>query len=87
MVAASIATWWIIGWIVGGTVVLVAAALLLAIIGLARRIVRQAAEIVAALGGARVNTEPLFDLANVNYSLEQITRRLQRTPARGDEAT
>ena len=76
MLAASTTTWWILGWSVGTAVVLVAAALLLAIIGLARRIVRQAGEIVSALDGARVNTEPLFDLANVNYSLEQITRKL-----------
>jgi hypothetical protein len=69
-------TWWIVGWIVGGAVVLVAAVLLVTIIALARRIVGQAGAIVAALNGARGNTEPLFDIANVNYSLEQITRKL-----------
>lgn len=76
MVGASTATWWVVGWIVGGAVVFVAAALLLAIIGLARRITREAGAIVLALDGARASTEPLFDLANVNYSLEQITRAL-----------
>ena len=79
MVAASTQTWWIVGWIVGGTVVLVAAALLLVIIALARRIVGQAGAIVSALDGARSNTEPLFDIANVNYSLEQISRKLHET--------
>lgn len=81
MLAASTETWWIVGWVVGGAVVLVAAALLLTIIALARRIVRQAGEISSALADTHTNTEPLFDLANVNYSFEQITRRLQAEAA------
>ena len=74
--------WWIVGYALGGVVVLVAASLLLAIIGLARRIVHQTAEITRALDGAMRNTNPLFDVANVNHSLESITRGLQR--ARGE---
>jgi hypothetical protein len=76
VLAASTDTWWIVGWIAGGAVVLVAAALLLVIIALARRIVGEARAVVAALEGARANTEPLFDIANVNFSLEQIARKL-----------
>ncbi len=75
--------WWAIGLSVGGVVVLAVALLLLAIIALARRIARQAADITAALDGARSNTEPLFDIANVNLSLERITRGLKA--ARGTE--
>lgn len=74
--AVSTTTWWIVGWLAGGAVVLVAAALLLTIVALARRVARQAGEIVVALDGARINSEPLFDLARVNHSLERIARGL-----------
>ena len=80
MVGAA-STWWIVGWIVGGAVVLVAAGLLIAIIALARRIVGQAGAIVAALDGARANTAALFDIASINYSLDQITRKLREVDA------
>jgi len=68
---------WIVGWALGGTVVAVAATLLLTIIGLARRIVRQAGEIEEALDGARENTTALFDLSEVNLGLDQATRTLR----------
>jgi hypothetical protein len=84
LLAASTETWWTVGWIVGGAVVLVAAVLLLAIIALARRIVRQAGEISSALAATHTNAEPLFDLANVNYSLEQISRRLHDAASPGE---
>ena len=48
----STTAWWVLGFAVGGAVVLVAALLLLVIIGLGRRIVRQTTEIVAALDGS-----------------------------------
>ncbi|MDP9429451.1 MAG: hypothetical protein M3Q47_11505 [Actinomycetota bacterium] len=63
---------WKAGWAAGGAVVVVAAGLLLAIIGLARRIARQADEIAAALQGTHGNTAPLFDLVQVNGHLERI---------------
>ena len=68
--------WWLLGFALGGVVVLIAATLLILIIALARRIARQAADITSALDGARVNTEPLFDLAKTNFALERITRSL-----------
>jgi len=68
---------WMVGWALGGTVVAVAATLLLTIIGLARRIVRQAGEIEEALDGARENTTALFDLSEVNLGLDQATRTLR----------
>ena len=77
MIAVSTTGWWAIGLALGGAVVLVAAALLLTIIALARRIVRQANEIVAALEGARENTNPLFDVARTNLALDRVTRGLQ----------
>src|ERR687886_1362574 len=82
MLGISTTAWWAIGYAVGGAVVLVAAALLITIILLARRIVRQAAAITFALDGAMRNTNALFDVANVNHSIESITRGLNR--ARGE---
>jgi hypothetical protein len=79
IVALSTQTWWIVGWAIGAAVVLVAAVLLLTIIGLARRIIRQAGEITAALEGARDNTAPLFDLTRTNLALDRIHRGLAQT--------
>lgn len=78
MLALSTTAWWAIGYAIGGAVVLVAATLLVTIILLARRIVGQTAAITLALDGAMRNTNPLFDVANVNHSLESITRGLKR---------
>lgn len=74
----AIAIGWIIGWAVGAAVVLVAAALLLAIIGLGRRVTHQAQDITAALDGARANTDAMFDLTRTNLAVDQITRGLRR---------
>ena len=68
--------WWI-GWGIGLVVVLIAATLLLVIIGLGRRIARQAREITAALDGTRENTAPLFDVVKTNHALDHITRGLR----------
>jgi hypothetical protein len=67
---------WRLGWALGGGVVVVAAALLLVIIGYARRIAGQADDIAEAIRGARDHTAPLFDLTEVNGSLERIARQL-----------
>lgn len=77
MLALSTTTWWTIGIVIGVAVVLIVALLLIAIILLARRIARQAADITAALDGARRNTTPLFATANVNHALERITTSLR----------
>ncbi len=66
--------WWILGYAIGGAVVLVAVTLLILINLLARRIVRQTAEITLALDGAMRNTGPLFDLGMVNHGLESLVR-------------
>jgi hypothetical protein len=72
----GLSEWWIVGWALGGVVVLIAAALLLAIVALGRRIVRQADDITAALDGARENTAPLWDVKQANISLDRINRGL-----------
>lgn len=68
--------WWIFGWATGAVVVLLVAALVLAAIVLVRRIISQAGDIIAALDGARVNTEPFYDLAHVNHALVRIAGAL-----------
>jgi hypothetical protein len=68
--------WWI-GWTVALVVVLIAATLLLTIIALGRRIVRQADDITAAIDGARENTMPLFDVTRTNSAIDRITRGLR----------
>ena len=76
IVAVSTTAWWAIGYAIGAAVVLVAALLLIAIILLARRIVRQANEIVQALDGVRENTNALFDVTKINLAIDRITRHL-----------
>ena len=83
--AVSTAGWWVIGWAIGAAVVLVAALLLLAIIALARRIARQAGEIVTALDGTRENTTALFDVTRTNLAVDRTTRGL-RTVREGLES-
>jgi hypothetical protein len=68
--------WWI-GWAVALVVILIAATLLLTIIALGRRIVRQADDITAAIDGARENTTPLFDVTRTNSAIDRITRGLR----------
>lgn len=67
--------WWI-GWGAGLVVVLLAAALLLAVIGLGRRVAQQADDITKALDGARENTSPLFEVARTNHAIDRIRRGL-----------
>ena len=77
MTAVSTTAWWTIGFAVAGAVVVVAAALLLVIISLARRIVRQAGDIIVALDGARENTTPMFEIPKTNLAIDRIRRGLQ----------
>ena len=85
MVVTALASGWIIGWAIGAVVVLVAAALLLAIIALGRRITGQAEAITEALDGARANTEPLFDVTRTNLAIDRITRSLRAVRTGGSE--
>ena len=68
--------WWV-GWALGLVVVLLAAALLLLVTGLARRLVGQADDITTALDGARENTTPLFEVTRANLAIDRITRNLR----------
>jgi hypothetical protein len=79
----ALSSWWLVGWGIGLVVVLIAAGLLLAIIGLGRRISRQADEITGSLDATREHTAPLFDVARTNLALDQITRGLARVRGGG----
>jgi len=68
--------WWI-GWAVALVVILLAAALLVLVIWLARNVVRQADDITAAIDGARENTTSLFDVTRTNLAVDTITRDLR----------
>ncbi len=68
---------WILGWVAGVVVVLLAAGLLVVNILLARRIVAQARDITEALDNARRNTNGLFGLTDTNMALRSITRDLR----------
>ncbi len=68
---------WILGWVLGTVVVAIAASLLVAIILLCRRIVRQAQDITRALDSARKNTDGLFGLTSTNAAIESITTDLR----------
>ncbi len=83
MVTIALSVTWLIGYAIGVVVVIIAAALLLAIIGLGRRIVTQAESITEALDGAREHTEPLFEVKHTNLAVDRVTRGLRA--ARGAE--
>jgi hypothetical protein len=72
----ALSAWWLIGWMIAVVVIVLAATLLLTIIGLGRRIVRQADDITEALDGARANTDPLWDVKRVNINIDRINRGL-----------
>jgi hypothetical protein len=76
-VTIAVSTWWVVGWAIALVVVVIAAALLVAIIALGRRIVRQADDITAALDGTRDNTTALFDVTRTNLAIDRTTRGLR----------
>jgi hypothetical protein len=74
--ALALSTWWYVGWVIAGAVVVIAAVLLLTIIFLGRRIVGQADEITTALDGTRQNTDPLWGVKQININIDRINRGL-----------
>ncbi len=57
--------------------ILIAAALLIALIGLGRRIASQADDVTSALEGACANTKPMFELWQMHTAIERITGGLR----------
>jgi hypothetical protein len=74
--ALALSTWWYVGWVIAGAVVVIAATLLLTIIFLGRRVVSQADETTAALDGTRQNTDPLWGVKQININIDRINRGL-----------
>jgi hypothetical protein len=72
----ALSAWWLIGWMIGVVVVIIAATLLLTIIGLGRRIVRQADDITASLDRTRQNTDPLWGVKQININIDRINEGL-----------
>ena len=68
---------WVVGWSIGGAVVVIAATLLVTLIALCRRIVGRAEDITRALDGARENTTVLFDLTRTNAAAGSIAADLR----------
>lgn len=73
MILFALSSWWTVGWAIGGAVILIAALLLLTLIGLGRKIADQADDVTAALEGARANTKPMFELWQTRSAIERIT--------------
>lgn len=69
---ASIASWWEIGWVIGGAIVVVVAALALTILGAAVAIRKHAARALAAGERIRANTMVLWDIENTNEVAAEI---------------
>ena len=72
----ALSTWWYVGWVIGGVVVLIAATLLLTIIFLGKRVARQADDITESLDGTRKNTDPLWGVKEININIDRITKGL-----------
>jgi hypothetical protein len=72
----ALSTWWYVGWVIAGAVVVIAATLLLTIIFLGKRIALQADDITEALDGVRANTDPLWGVKQININIDRITRGL-----------
>lgn len=80
-------TGWLIGYIIGGAVVVIVAVLALILIAQARRIGSQAGEILAALEAARDNTDGLWEVDTINRSLDDVraTARQARLTVSGGQ--
>jgi hypothetical protein len=75
-IGLALSSWWIVGWVIAGVVIAIAALLLIAAIALARRIEGQAHQITGALDGTRRNTDPLWAVKHVNVNLDRVVRGL-----------
>jgi hypothetical protein len=76
---------WTPWWAAGAAVVAIAAGLLVTIIALGRRIVRQADEITESLDQIAHNTAPLFDIAGLNLALDRAVRALRAVREREEQ--
>jgi len=79
---AALSANWTLGWVIGAVVILLVAILLLAIIGLARKIEGVADDLVTDLDKIAQSTAPLQSVGATNNAVRTITRCLRK--ARGE---
>ncbi len=82
---SALSSWWTVGWVVGAVVVLLVAVLLLTITALARKIDKEAEQIVTDLDSIAGKTRPLHDVGRTNGFIRTITSKLR--VARGESPT
>lgn len=70
----AVLTGWYVGFAIALVVIVAVVVLVGIILGLARRIGVQAAAITAALDAARINTLPLWRMADVNDGLRALVK-------------
>jgi hypothetical protein len=80
---SAVSTWWTVGWVVGGVVILLVAVLILAITALARRVDGTAVHLVSDLDSIAHKTRPLQAVGATNVAVQTITACLRR--ARGEQ--
>jgi len=78
---STLSSWWMVGWVVGGVVVLLVAVLILTITALARKVDGVAQQLVGDLDSIARTTRPLQDVGATNIAVQTITRGLRQ--ARG----
>jgi hypothetical protein len=64
--------WWTVGFVLGGVIVLVVAALLITILLVARNIEQLAKQALGVAGEIKTATRPIWALADVNDIVEDI---------------
>jgi len=74
---STVSSWWTVGWVVGGVVVLLVAVLLLTITALARKVDGVAQQLVGDLDSIARTTRPLQDVGATNIAVQTITRGLR----------
>lgn len=68
------ATSFVVGWIVGAAVVVIVAALLITATIFVRRLNSKASSITEALDSTRLNTDGLWEIADVNHTATQAVK-------------
>ena len=64
--------WWNLGFVLGGTIVLIVAVLLIAILLVARNIRRLAAEALSVAGEIESGTAPIWQIGGANNIIKEI---------------
>ncbi|MGH9182671.1 MAG: hypothetical protein ACRDZ9_02460 [Acidimicrobiales bacterium] len=74
----AVLTGWYVGFVIGTVVISVVVVLVAIILALARRIGLQALAVTDALDQARFNTQPLWEVEQINQGLRRIVDRAEQ---------